>query len=487
MKAKILYMLAVFALGSCSEFLDEVPRHNLTMENAVKDYNGAQNVLNGMYSDLTYIYAPDLGGTLSLTLAAQGGFYRNYPENYNMSYREGDKDQESTWSSFYTVVNSANAAYTGIDRLNESLFPTPGTKKAMLAEARCMRAWAFANLFWLYGYWWAEDDSPYGIIWRDEMANLKNLQCPRLTVGDSYRKIFEDLDDAIRNMPDFTTSRYLSKQMAQVLKAKMLLYRGAMRGSQADLREALDLVDEVKTTAPAEFEMEEDITQMYEQGWDSKEVLWARYLGDSRNISTAEPAYAQIIGNRNTYYEIANDWLKSDERYVYVMDSVRGPSSWSDEKVWAPVKLYHQGPVTSPNAPYTVYYFRKAELYLMEAELKARLESEYTVADALKPLNEMRSKRVVPRLPRLEITTRPELLRAIFKEIWAEQFLENGSEYFASLRFVNDTDASAAQNKPWIYTLKPDVNFTEKQYCWPIPEKEMESNYAAEQNPGLGK
>lgn len=487
MKTKLLYIVMLLLLAGCSDFLDEAPRHNLTMENAVKDYAGAQNVLNGMYAELTYLYAPSLGGTLSLTLAAQGGFYKNYTDNYNMSYREGENDQSATWAAFYAVVNAANAAYVGIDRLEESLFPTPETKKAMLAEARCMRAWAFTNLFWLYGYWWAEEDSPYGIIWRDEMSNLKNLQCPRLSVGASYRKIFDDLDEAIQHMPDFTTSRYLSKQMAQVLKAKLLLYRGAMRKDQNDLKEALELVNQVKTGAPAGFEMEAELPQLYRQGWDSKEVLWARYLGDCRNISTAEPAYAQIVGNRNVYYEIADDWLKSDERYVYVMDSVRGPSSWSNELVWAPVKLYHQGMVGSPNAPYTTYYFRYAELYLMEAELKARLESEYTVEDALKPLNEMRAKRVVPQLPPLQVNTRSELLRAIFKEIWAEQFLENGSEYFASLRFINDTDASPAQHKPWIYTLKPDVNFTEKQYCWPIPEKEMEGNHAAVQNPGLGK
>lgn len=487
MKTILLYILTIFVLTSCSDFLNEVPKHNLTMENAVKDYAGAQNVLNGMYAELTYTYAPNLGGTLALTLAAQGGFYQNYSGNYNMSYREGENDQSATWAAFYSVINAANAAYEGINRLDASLFPSQNTKEGMLAEARCMRAWAFSNLFWLYGYWWAEDDSPYGIIWRDEISNLKNLQRPRLSVGASYQKIFEDLEYAIQYMSDFTTSRYLSRQMAQVLKAKLLLYRGSMRGNQADLKDALKLVKEVKESAPAGFGMESDITQLYEKGWDSKEVLWARYLGDSRNISSAEPAYSQIVGNRNAYYEIANDWLKSDERYDYVMDSVRGPSSWSAEKVWAPVKLYHHGMVETPNAPYTAYYFRYAELYLMEAELKARLESEYSVNDALKPLNEMRASRTVPQLPQLNINSRPELLRAIFKEIWVEQFLENGSEYFASIRFINDTDASAAQNKPWIYTLKPDVNFSEKQYCWPIPEKEMESNYVAVQNPGLGK
>ncbi len=122
----------------------------------------------------------------------------------------------------------------------------------------------------------------------------------------------------------------------------------------------------------------------------------------------------------------------------------------------------------------------------MEAELKARLD-DYSVADALTPLNEMRRKRTHPVLPDLSASTKKELLRTIFQEICVELFLENGSEYFASLRFINDTDASPVQNKPWIYTLKQDVNFTEDQYCWPIPENERVKNFLAEQNPGLGK
>ncbi|HAC94893.1 MAG TPA: hypothetical protein DCE82_09090, partial [Odoribacter splanchnicus] len=81
-----------------------------------------------------------------------------------------------------------------------------------------------------------------GILYRDQMANLSNLQVPRITVGESYRKIFEDLEPGLKHLPDFTTPRYLSKQLAQVLKAKLLLNRGVMRGDVQDLKDALDLV-----------------------------------------------------------------------------------------------------------------------------------------------------------------------------------------------------------------------------------------------------
>ena len=92
----------------------------------------------------------------------------------------------------------------------------------------------------------------------------------------------------------------------------------------------------------------------------------------------------------------------------------------------------------------------------------------------------MRSKRTNPVLPALSASSKKELLRTIFREICVEQFLENGSEYFASLRFINDTDASPAQNKPWIYTLKQDVDFSADKYCWPIPEDERLKNKLAD-------
>ena len=107
----------------------------------------------------------------------------------------------------------------------------------------------------MFGHWWEADDCAYGILYRDQMANLSNLQVPRITVGESYRKIFEDLEPGLKHLPDFTTPRYLSKQLAQVLKAKLLLNRGVMRGDVQDLKDALDLVLTVKKDAPGSWKI----------------------------------------------------------------------------------------------------------------------------------------------------------------------------------------------------------------------------------------
>lgn len=60
-----------------------------------------------------------------------------------MVYKEGSNDMDGTWQALYSLVNSANAAIEAISNLAENKFPTPERKKEMLAEARCMRGWAY--------------------------------------------------------------------------------------------------------------------------------------------------------------------------------------------------------------------------------------------------------------------------------------------------------------------------------------------------------
>jgi hypothetical protein len=200
-------------------------------------------------------------------------------------------------------------------------------------------------------------------------------------------------------------------------------------------------------------------------------------------VSAYEYDYAYLLGYQSLFHAIPLAWLKADNRYPLVTGEARAPEAWDTSRRPAVVKLYHGGNHETPDAPYTAYYFRRAELYLMEAELKARLD-RFTVPGALAPLNEMRACRENPSLPPLAATTKSELLRLIFQEIWTEQFLENGSEFFAAIRFINDTDASPARGKPWIYTLKQDVNFSENHYCWPIPGFELQKNLKMKPNPG---
>ncbi len=67
----------------------------------------------------------------------------------------------------------------------------------------------------------------------------------------------------------------------------------------------------------------------------------------------------------------------------------------------------------------------------------------------------------------------------IFKEYVVTLIMENESPWFAAVRIEHE-------GRPWIYTLKPDVNFSTNQYCWPIPDDEIKAHSnKIDQNPGL--
>ena len=73
---KYLYLLVI--LGSlsiaCSDFLDQGPKYNLTLENAVTNYQGAKNIVNGMYSVLTSsVFGGELSGNSVSSCPALSG------------------------------------------------------------------------------------------------------------------------------------------------------------------------------------------------------------------------------------------------------------------------------------------------------------------------------------------------------------------------------------------------------------------------------
>ena len=103
-----IMLLGIVFFTSCEDFLDQVPKHNLTLDNAVTDYSGAKNILNGMYSIVASNSA--FGGATWCRLSSQGGFYSSYTVNFNMAYKEGSNDMDGTWQALYSLVNSANAA-----------------------------------------------------------------------------------------------------------------------------------------------------------------------------------------------------------------------------------------------------------------------------------------------------------------------------------------------------------------------------------------
>lgn len=488
---KYLIVYLSLTLCACENFLTEQPVHNLTLENAVQDYEGANSVLNGMYATLSLGSGTStsdfMGGTLFNALSSQAGVIRAGGSTwYDMTYNSTTSTLSTFWQNWYACVNAANAAIISISALDEGQFPTPQEKKRMIAEAKCFRAWIHSHLLWFFGHFWEDDE--YGILYREEVGDMANMITPRLSVRESYEKIFADLDDAMKNLTDYTKSTRLSRQMAQVLKVKLLLNRGW----EGDYDEALALTNEIIATAPSIFAMDVDMKKMYEDAWDSNEVLWARYLEDDGGRAYGEFGYSQQIivsgdayidettqpSSLKSFYPEFNNWITSDPRYDVTMGWARHLSA-TGTLYFCPTKLARGGRADM-NDKFTTYYFRYPELLIMQAELLARTGA--SLSEAIVPINLMRSKRTNPQLPQIPVpNSYEELMDIIFQEYCLELYAENGSDWLASFRIEKN-------GEPWFKTLKTDADMnriTPELCCWPIPSTETTVNYAIEPNPGF--
>jgi len=488
----ISFIIALTTLSSCEKFLSLTPPHKLVVDNAVTTYDGAVSVLNGMYAALSKGSGTStsdfFGGSPFIALSAQAGVGRaGGVTYYNMSYLSTQSAFSTYWQQWFACVNSANAAIIGISELADNKFPSVADKNRMLSEARTFRAWVYSHLLWCFSHYWADDE--YGVLWREQIADFNNIFADRITVKESYEKILADVEEGIKNLPDYTTSKRLSKQMAQVIKAKLLMNRGWA----GDYAAALAIVNDIIATAPAVFKMDSDMKKVFNDAWDSKEVLWARYMEENTGRAYGEGSYSQIIiqagdawstANQNnpsslkSFFPQFDNWINADPRFAQTMGWARAISA-TGILYFCPTKLARQGRASTDlmNDKFTTYYFRYPELYLMQAELRAR--TNQSLANCIEPINIMRSKRTNPVLQPLPVpASMDELMEIIFREYCLELYMENGSEWFASVRIKKGT-------QPILYLMKPDITPVDaNKHCWPIPSTETSTNKMIKSNPG---
>ena len=493
----LAFLFAFIVVSSCDhdDFLDVQAEYALTDANAITDYSKARAAVNGIYAS----FRDDAwAGRHGTTLATLSGFVNIAGASvYEMSYTQSDNlaAASALWPVWYRSLNHANFAIKGITNLSLEAFKDEAEKNALIAEARLLRAFIHMHIFWSFGYWWAEDDNPYGLLYRDQPSDLSNVNKARISVGESYQLIFEDIDFAIAHLSGFSTPRHVSKQFAQAFKAKVLLIRAAMKNDTPELQTALGLINEVLTSAPSSFRMEPDMRDVYIKAWDNSENLFVRYLeNDGTRFSSGGYWYtygfSQIVGDRLPLGPGAEytagliygaDWFRADPRWTVATGVSRASETWDTSERWTWVKLGRSGRFAGQQASpqddlFATYFMRYPELLIMKAELLARTGAP--ISQAIAPINQLRSSRTYPELQALIPANQEELMDLIFREYLFELFLENGSEFFASMRFQRD-------GQPYIVTIKNGLPFNITRSILPVPEAEIINNILMVQNPGM--
>lgn len=431
-------------LMSCSKLVDVVdvdPPNNLVPENVAKTADGGRYLLNGTYAMLHdqyyYMFTEMVPAALTGT-ATNGGFLlsQQFVDNAVMPNLG---DVANIWGAFYKVINHANWTIQLVGQLPSSEMEET-EKNALIGQARALRAMAHFDALRYFGHFY-DLDSEFGVVIRTEPSDFTNRNKARSSVAETYKLIMDDLDFAIANAPDFSTPIYFSSGSAKALKARVLLFRGEYEEAAALASEVIE--QESRSLSPT-------FGEVFSAGFNAPELLFVR--------ATDAVTYA-ADRKRFTYtsnHAVAGPFLKT-----LLEDDPRQSATYAA----------NDGMVKVNNSTFysPTYFIRLAEMYLIKAEGLAR--SEAPLADAKEPLEILISRAWgVPMAS--TASSHEELLDEIYFEIIKELCFENGSDWFASIRFGK------------ISEVKPSVTSTE-QYILPIPNAEIEANpLFGDQNPG---
>ncbi len=499
---KLIYTLLIsgsLLITACGDFLNESPRHKWDVDKAMTTYANAVQAVNGIYG--RFMPGDNLNMALNVSYTNRSGFHGTKGNDFDLSYNQSNSPA-AFWQTSYYAVNAANLAITGIPNVPDAAFPSSTAKNELIGEARFLRGYIYSVLLLNYCLWWDTDDSPYGLVYRDQTTDVANVHQPRISVGESWKKIFEDIDYGIENMSEkFSTPRTASRFFAKAYKAKLLLIRGAERNAPEDINTAKQLIDECISSLPSDIAIQPDMKEHFAQSWDSKENIFVRYLEDNANRTSNAGHWCDyglaynygtkcIINNVDVPVSEATcgldyglDWFRADPRWNIVIGKARNPETWDNSYSWTWTKIYRKGRVAGKLDPvdekYAVYLMRLPELYIMQAELRARTGA--TFAESIAPINALRGKRTNPELDPVPVPQDEETLwEIIFQEYCKELILENGCEYFASLRIYKNGHTFMEEMKG------ANFHYDKTKRQFPIPNGEMINNRELKgmQNPG---
>ncbi len=448
MKNLIKYIGVLLLISACeiTDVLENDPPSNLVPENVIRNEDDAEALLNGVYSQIisrisSYYYMDyELIPSALIGTMSQSGFGDSHDQ-----FRENDIFFDNTrvrdfWLAFYRVIDQANNAITLTTELNDSKF-SGNNKAELLGEAHFLRAMATFDALRYYGQFY-DLSSNLGVVLRTEPSNFVTRSGERSSVADCYSLILGDLDFAIANAPDFSISYRASKTAAKALKARVLLFQG-------EYAQAASLAGEV--IADGTRILEADFASVFSNGLSSSEMILMTHRDENSDIDQ---------NNRKRFYtgRAGNTWFDA-----LMSGDPRQPFTYTSTTSAIGLK------VNDVDNYRPTYYIRLAEMYLIQAEGLAF--SGATLASSKAPLDVIRNRAGIGDSP---ATTIEELRDDIFDEIIRELAFENGSDWFAAIRFDQ------------AMTLKPSITSV-NQYILPIPEEEINGNAKislANQNPG---
>ncbi len=478
-KIFFLFTLTFFLISCEKDYLDTEPENSISTEQIAITPAANEALVNGIYANLRtfgvggttrHVDYGHRGITAALDMMAQDIVLNNfnwYIFSYNYQGRVQTSDRTSLiWVTYYSVIADANIVINGL----ESRDSLTEEEEALLGQALTLKSFALFNLVRIYAHTYLGHENDPGIPIPDRL-NFEGKG--RGVVQGVYDQIIPDLNRAIDFLDGFSrlNKQQVNKSVAQGILAKVYLETGDWLSAASNAE-----------MARSDFGLMTG-AEWIEDGFDdisNTEWMWGADI-DSESSTTFASFFSHYDSFLGGYAGATNGYKLIDARlYDQISDTDMrkdafiAPGSSETLPDYANTKF-----VDGTNSFEGDYvYMRSAEMYLIEAEAKARL-GDGTAADVLFNLVSTRDSGYIR-----STSMGDDLIEEIYLqrriELWGE-----GVSWFDLKRLKKPLDRSSGNSNHKDFG-KIDHSAEANAFRLQIPENELNSNDkigAGDQNP----
>lgn len=490
---KALLLSLVFIFISCGDdFLDTTPADSVGNEQVATTPAANEAIINGIYANLR---TPGVGHptrvdtdyghkgiTAGLDMAAQDITLGNFNwyifwYNYN-GFQQTSSRTNHTWNTYYSVIADANSVINPLQDTD----PRTEEENGLLGQALTIKSWALFNLVRIYSSTYIDNESDPGVPIPNRLDFAPKS---RGTVQDVYDFIIPNLEEAKTLLSDFVrnSKQQIDLSVAQGILANVYLETGnwALAEENANLaRQGYSLMpgDQYATDG---FDNISNVEWMWGAAIDGETTGTFISFFSHFDSNPALGAYGGALGgykgiDRRLYDMIPSTDLRKD---AWVSPD-RASDPDESRPVYTNVKFVDE--TVAFEGDYV--YMRSAEMYLIEAEAKAR-QGEADAADVLFTLVSNRDPGYVR-----SVSTGQALIDEIYfqrrVELWGE-----GVSWFDLKRLNLPLDRSSGNSTHPTFGqssagVSLDLPAGDNYFRPQIPEGELNSNSeinVADQNP----
>lgn len=482
--------LLIFSSSCKKEFLDTFPTTAVAATDAIASTVNGYAALNGIHRIMYTQYDQqgeagegsnnifrDLMGEDIVYPLANGSTgligWLQWTNHRNVN----STDLRYVYRFYYRIISNANVLINGIDGASGP----DADKKIIKGQALAYRAWAHFQLVQLWGKRYDKAARPNTQLGVPLLLTNTLAGQPRATVEDVYTQVNKDLDDAIVLLAGYNRAGSAAKSNFNVNVVKGIKARVALTQQEWDIAATNAIA------ARAGYPLMDSTS--YKSGFNNitnPEWIWGTRQIDDHNTFFYS-YFAYISANFNSTV------LRTQPRAINATLWEAIPISDVRKRMWDRTGANVPVPPGGARVPYQnnkflaqsssssvgdVPYMRSAEMYLIEAEARARQGGQDAAAQqALFTLVKARDPNYVQSTSTGQ-TLIDEIMFNRRIELWGEGFR------FTDLKRLNlPLNRNGIPNHLAALVSIFDVPAGDVKWQWLFPQDEINANPAITQNP----